>query len=263
MGETGVVAKLGVEVRITPENRRNGGIAGFWVEASYKDPVRSGGAASIVQERFIPASCRVPHPQEYGPYSRTNESEATFSVIFHQGCKEVRAGLSVPFLEAKILCSNPGAELRRIETVRSGRIFDITPTGVYRYEQTEIGHLVDAGRDGYRVYQEASSVISDVLLVFSVIALFENPTAEAFVLEAADLVESKAVGYVKGRAIDSFVNAAFDYIDTNYGVRVQYRLKGWDVFCRIGGHKFHRETLAEGELLKCPHGDAEAYIHFR
>src|SRR5262245_8142486 len=78
--QTGLVAKLGVEVRIKPQTDDRGGVTGFLVEAIYKDPViRSGETISLLQPKIFPATCE-PHrrSQDYGAYSRTNDFGTTF-----------------------------------------------------------------------------------------------------------------------------------------------------------------------------------------
>jgi hypothetical protein len=257
--ETGLIAKLGIEVRITPQTDHQGGVTGFLVEATYKDPaIRSGETISLLQPKFFAATCEpYRRSKDYGAYSRTNDFGTTFRVTLHQGCKDAKPGIAIPYLEAKVLCSNLAAELRRLEAIQSKKIFDIVPTGFYRSERTITGKLVDAGREAYEVY----SVISDILLVFTVITVAEGAaTVGAFIIEAAELVaESSVKGYVEGKVVEY----AFDYVDSNYGMQVRFKLTGWDLVCRIGRHHFHRDSLAEGELVRCPHGDAEAYVHFQ
>ncbi len=258
VGQTGRVEKLGVVVLITPQVSPERGVAGFLVQADYTDPlIRSGEPVSLLHPTTFAASCEpLRRNQDHGPYIRTNGRGTRFAVMLHQGCKDTKLGISLPYLEASILCSDLAKELRFIEAVRSKRIFDIVPTGFRQSVETDIGKLSKAGRAAWDVY----SVVTDVLLVFTVVALAESAvTVEAFVLEA---LEGPGLEYLGGLVEGKAVEAFFDYVDAEYGLRVEFKLTGWDIVCRICRRRFHRDSLREGELLRCSNGDAEAYIHF-
>jgi hypothetical protein len=258
VGQTGHISKLGVEISITPEISVKSGITGFLVQVTYKDPlIRSGEVVSLLHPTTFAASCEPRRrSQEHGPYERTNDRGTHFVVLLHQGCKDTKLGIPIPYLEASILCSDLARELRYIDAVASNKIFDISPTGFRQQVKTDIHDLVAVGRQAYDTY----SVVSNVILVFSLISIAgEAITVEAFVLEA---LEGPGKEYLQGLVEGSLVEGAFDYVDSKYGLRVEFKLTGWEVVCRICHRKFHVESLKDGDLLRCPNGDAEARVFF-
>jgi hypothetical protein len=98
-------------------------------------------------------------------------------------------------------------------------------------------------------------VVSDVLVVFDIVELSAGTLAPAAFL----------IKEVKGMVLDAAVDAGVDYLKTTYGMRVEFKLTGWNIVCRLCGQRFRRERLSDGELLRCPRTGCkgEAYIHFQ
>ncbi|HVT59514.1 MAG TPA: hypothetical protein VHR45_14065 [Thermoanaerobaculia bacterium] len=256
IGRTGEISSLGIEVQVTPQVNERHSITGFMVRLSYRDPsYPTSGPVSFLQPTFFPSSCEpFRRTQDRGPYIWFNSRGTRFAVTLHQGCKDTVLMAPVPYLEATINCARTADELRYLDVVASGRIFEIIPTGFRHTELNDVGRLLEVGREAYSIFSE----VATVLVLLDLIAVSEGT------LSVGGFVMRAVAGTVSGYLRDKVVNAGIDYVESNVGLRVEFKLTGWDMLCRLCGYRFHLNSLKDGDLVRCPRSgcNGEAYVHF-
>lgn len=249
IGETGELSHFGISVEIFPQTGRTG-ITGFLVRIAYRDPTyRDSPEVEILPSSFFPVSCSPPRGRlREQPFTWHNTRDIGFAVTLFQDCRRLEPGLAVPFLEAKLWCSDPLGETKYLALMEEGRLFDIVATGFSETVETEVGRSL-AG------LQVTYNLVSTILTVFDVVAVSRGTiTAGKFVMRL-----------VVGVTVDELVNRGLEYARTQHGYEVRFNHTGWKVRCRLCGTVFHVDELTDGQVLSCPNSTciAESIIHFR
>lgn len=251
INETGAMQSLGIEVQVTPEVSKQGGIAGFLIQLTYKDPIYPASETVVfLRPDYFPASCPPSTRTKLrGPFTWHNSRGTGFAVTLRQECKDAHPGAQVPFVIASVWCSNIEGELRYISKWTSKRLFDFVATGYGKTVQTDAGRVLEIGQGIWDAY----SLVSDILIVVDIVALSHGT------LTAGQFIMKKVIGVVEDLAVD----AAFDYLQTEYGSEVRFVHTGWDVTCRLCGTHFHLKELNNGDLVQCPKHDCPAVVRVR
>ncbi len=246
--ESGRLSYLGVEVQVQPELGPPV-ITGFWVTMTYDDPVVANDTAvRFLETTFFPVDCSpgfgLPEQQ---PFTWYNKRGTGFAVTFEQRCRQVEPGKSIPYLEFRIWCTDPEKEQRYLQVVEDNQVFEIVPQGQVVKSKNEVYDVLEIGQKTFELVSTVSTVLDVVMFTRG------GLTASNFVMKL-----------VVGVALDSLVNAGFEYAKSELGYEVRFHHLGWQILCRLCGHTFSRQHLTHGELLQCPRHtcDGESYIRF-
>lgn len=252
--ETGTVDQLGILVSVKPLLAGETPL-GYEIGLHYKDPAyRDSPEVEILRPHFVAWSCgtgstfsAANRKPDERVFRHSNARGVKFTVELVPSCKATDAG-KVPFVAIEIRCSDLAKELHFLQAKAEGRLFDIAPLGYNEEVPTPIDTVLTLAETSY-------DVISTVLTVLDVVALSHGAlTAGKFVLKV-----------VEGVGIDAIVGGVFDYLHEEIGMRLQFQQTGWTITCRVCGRKFVRDSLQEGDLLRCenPKCPAEVILHFK
>ncbi len=257
ISDIGSASLLGVRIEVKPLMGAMTGVSGFQVSLSYQDPFyKNSPETRFLQPSFFYVSCQnTKEHRDLGTYPWTNERKTRFEVHLAQQCKSTTAGgPSIPFLKIDLYCSNITKETRLLKAKQDGKVFDIFPTGYSQLVETEIGKTID---DAHETYEQVNELISTVLIILDLVAFSHGE------LTASEFIVKQMWGTVKGEAKDILVNAAFDYVKSQFGMEARFVQTGWVIICRVCGTRFYLKTISDGEVISCPNNRCSVKARMR